>query len=502
MEKRLKALISEKTIVLHYDGQKINIQKATDNLLFEELKVLVEAGDEKELIRRFTDVKKRMEKYTGGVITVIEGQARLKGDETTIPKVILDKLVDMEKTKEDFLPLIRFWKKLKLNPNPASREDLYGFVIANKVPLTEGGDIVVEKGVSQKRGGVPGHLIDGHSGTVDNSVGNTVSMARANVDDDNRQTCSNGLHVAAPDFVRRHWSQPIIIECIVNPRDVVAVPHDYNNTKMRVCRYVVAGYSPKSGRTEKVMRLEDFITRPDAEVQSKLEAGVTDGQTAYIDKTKKVTTLPTAKTVVTSTKYSDQIDGKTAKQIIAHVKAETGQVIDLSLKNKGGIIKKALSLLETHDIAKQLEADNAKSGVRKTVKKVVKVEKGPWTLALLNVGGNKLEVVELIKELTGCGLKEAKQTADRSLPVIFTNASKRFALRHETMFKDIGCKTVVSKGEIKAETKEITLSTLNAKQLRDEAKSKFNEVFPSRDTKGMILDKVTTLFQNAGYEVS
>jgi hypothetical protein len=66
-------------------------------------------------------------------------------------------------------------------------------------------------------------------------------MDRSNVDDDSQRTCSSGLHVCADSyldgFANSVNNRTVVVK--VNPRDVVAVPYDYNFAKMRCCRYEV-----------------------------------------------------------------------------------------------------------------------------------------------------------------------------------------------------------------------------------------------------------------------
>ncbi len=87
--------------------------------------------------------------------------------------------------------------------------------------------------------------MDKRTGTINNSVGSFVMMNRADVDSNPNQTCSTGLHVASYDYARSVYgafgveNSDILIEVKVNPRDVVAIPTDYNTQKMRVCQYEV-----------------------------------------------------------------------------------------------------------------------------------------------------------------------------------------------------------------------------------------------------------------------
>jgi hypothetical protein len=74
-------------------------------------------------------------------------------------------------------------------------------------------------------------------------------MDRGKVDADRERTCSAGLHVAAWNYAESFYFNGHLLEVEVNPRDVVAVPTDYNNEKMRTCEYKVVRVAGKP-RTE------------------------------------------------------------------------------------------------------------------------------------------------------------------------------------------------------------------------------------------------------------
>ena len=82
---------------------------------------------------------------------------------------------------------------------------------------------------------------DKHSGTFDNSPGQTVSMPRIKVTFDPNRTCSAGLHACAYDYLKSFGSvgdQVILVE--IDVRDIVSVPVDYDGKKIRCCKYVVS----------------------------------------------------------------------------------------------------------------------------------------------------------------------------------------------------------------------------------------------------------------------
>lgn len=180
-----------------------------------------------------------------------------------MPNAITKTLLELERASEDYMPLIRFWRKLSKSTHQNSKEQLYSFILHNKIQITEQGDIVLEKGVKRKNGGLPDELVDDRTGTIDHSIGSYVSMPREKVVDDKNQTCSAGLHCAPPSYVRQFYGSHILVELIVDPRDVVSVPVDYNSRKIRCCAYRVMGYSPKEQREKQIIKLSEFITNLD-----------------------------------------------------------------------------------------------------------------------------------------------------------------------------------------------------------------------------------------------
>jgi hypothetical protein len=165
-------------------------------------------------------------------LTIQDGILRYKG--TALDTYVAKKLIEM--AREGFVtnnPLVPFIEKLMQNPSRRAVQDLYQFLEFGKNSLTEDGCFIAYKAVRQ-------NWTDIHSGTFDNSIGQVVEVARNEVDEDPDRTCSHGLHVCSftylPHFAHADGH---IIMVKVNPADVVAIPRDYHNTKMRVCRYEV-----------------------------------------------------------------------------------------------------------------------------------------------------------------------------------------------------------------------------------------------------------------------
>jgi hypothetical protein len=130
-------------------------------------------------------------------------------------------------------PLVKFMENLLENPSKRSVDELYGFLEKNNLPITPDGHFLAYKKVRID-------YKDVYSGTMDNSPGQVVTMPRNKVDDDKDRTCSAGLHFCSEGYLRHFGGERTVIVKI-NPRDVVSIPSDYDNTKGRACQYEVVG---------------------------------------------------------------------------------------------------------------------------------------------------------------------------------------------------------------------------------------------------------------------
>lgn len=160
---------------------------------------------------------------------LVNGQV-VTPDGEALPIELNNRILEFKREGLPFTNLIKFWNNLKANPSYRSREQLFKFLEHNGHPLTEDGCFIAYRGVTSD-------FKDKHTGKFDNSPGAICEMPRTQVDDDPTRTCSAGLHVAAWEYASGFGETKIEVK--VNPKDVVAVPVDYNGQKMRVCRFEV-----------------------------------------------------------------------------------------------------------------------------------------------------------------------------------------------------------------------------------------------------------------------
>ena len=167
-------------------------------------------------------------------VAIDGGAVTFKG--TPIDNTLTARMLRQLREGFDLKPMARFLENLMQNPSYRAVHDLYSFLEYGKMPITEDGCFLAYKKVRAD-------YRDIRTGTIDNSVGQVVSMPRNRVNEDPEQTCSFGLHVCSFDYLPHYASaaDDRVMITKVNPRDVVAIPKDYHDTKMRVSCYEVVG---------------------------------------------------------------------------------------------------------------------------------------------------------------------------------------------------------------------------------------------------------------------
>ena len=135
--------------------------------------------------------------------------------------------------EEDVTKLTVFLEALLQTPSASVLSRLFEFLEHNDIEITDDGHFIAYKRVTSE-------YLDFYTKTISNKIGEVVSVPRNQVDENQNITCSFGLHVAAKTYLKSyHGGSGVIIACKVHPKDVVAIPADYNNSKMRVCEYFV-----------------------------------------------------------------------------------------------------------------------------------------------------------------------------------------------------------------------------------------------------------------------
>lgn len=184
-----------------------------------------------QTVENIIDPKKVVLNYGNGNVAIQGDKLFWKGDE--MHGAIVKRMVQMLQEGFPVEPLVNFMDNLMANPSYRSVNELYGFLEKNNLPITPDGHFLAYKKVRDD-------YKDVYSGKFDNSVGQIVEMERNQVNDDARQTCSAGLHFCSEGYLG-HFGGARVMILKINPRDVVSIPTDYDNSKGRACRYEVVG---------------------------------------------------------------------------------------------------------------------------------------------------------------------------------------------------------------------------------------------------------------------
>lgn len=168
--------------------------------------------------------------YKNSGFTVQENVVFINGE--PLPTALSNRIVNHANEKLPIDRFLKFWNKLSQNPSATAVRSLYEFMERNNLPLTEDGDLICWKAVRSD-------WTDKHTGKIKHEIGVPQIEHRRNVDDDVRKDCSFGRHVGSISYVKNFTSfDDHIIECVVNPKNVVSVPEEGRANKIRVCEFL------------------------------------------------------------------------------------------------------------------------------------------------------------------------------------------------------------------------------------------------------------------------
>lgn len=226
-------LMTSETITVFVDGQSKTVESSHPN--FETIRQAIKNQNFDGIGDLFTPIN-AVKRFCEGNIEVDEVNDILRYKGYELHNTLVDRILSMMSEGFDVSPMINFLNNLMENPSKRAVDELYSFLEVGKLPITEDGCFLAYKRVRHD-------YKDIYSGKFDNSIGAVVEMPRNMVDEDKDRTCSQGLHFCSLEYLPHYGdvenNRVMIVK--INPRDVVAIPSDYNNTKGRTCRYEVIG---------------------------------------------------------------------------------------------------------------------------------------------------------------------------------------------------------------------------------------------------------------------
>ena len=108
---------------------------------------------------------------------------------------------------------------------------------------------------------------------------------------------------------------------------------------------------------------------------------------------------------------------------------------------------KELTVLELNDLVKAAEEEfgvSAAAGVAVVAGPAAgEEEKTEFDVELTEVGSEKIKVIKVVREVTGLGLKEAKEAVDGAPKVLKEQASKEDAEAIKAKLEEVGAKVTL-----------------------------------------------------------
>lgn len=226
-----------KSLLLKIAGKNYTVP-TSDPSVPEILDAIRSGATEDEILDR-VDVRNLIRKECDGVNFDIDSTTQeVLIDNEVIPNSLGRRLTEYSDLGlgERAKALVAFWRNVKQNPDERARTALFEFLNHNNIPITITGEFLTYKCVARND---RGDLVDCRKGLFLNNPGCVVKMPREEVCNDPSVACAPGLHVAAYDYANSMYPGKVMISCKVNPVNVVSIPYDYNQMKLRACEYEV-----------------------------------------------------------------------------------------------------------------------------------------------------------------------------------------------------------------------------------------------------------------------
>lgn len=284
-------LISQESITVHFPGvgPKVVLKSSAN---YQEVRQALNDSRYSDLLE-LMDPCVSITKWGHGSLTVHNGVIHVDG-EPLVTEALNKKVLSMWEEGFPIDPFIAFDKELKKLTSHRISTGLFEYLERHHFPLFPDGTFMAYKGlkINQYKGtevteelakevfsrspqnpytyingqclsDIPNYMallsekdyLDVHSGSVPQSIGDTVTMDTRQVNDDGMEGCSTGLHVGSETYTNTYDTRTLVR---VNPINVVSVPYDCGFSKIRVDRYTLVEVdATKKGYTSSVYSLDE-----------------------------------------------------------------------------------------------------------------------------------------------------------------------------------------------------------------------------------------------------
>lgn len=233
MKKQLAFIVSNSgTITVNIDGRHHSI--APDFVTYTKVKESLKTRDIDKL-EHYLDIGKAITKAGGGRVVMLDGEVYHDGN--VLHNSLSKRIIALMKEGFPFEPMTKFLENLMNNPSKTAVDELYLFLEANNLPITEDGCFLAYKRVDDNYNSYHKNR-DGSD--TNHVIGKTVEMQRGEVTADRSVCNSDGLHFCGISYLSHYNSgRGKIVVLKINPANVVSIPKDYGNAKGRCCQYEV-----------------------------------------------------------------------------------------------------------------------------------------------------------------------------------------------------------------------------------------------------------------------
>ncbi len=232
MSNAVPFVVNANSLSVFVDGRTFAVTASNKlyNMILDALKI-----KDWDAVRSLARMKDLIVVKSQGAISVTDDAIYYNGK--PVHNTLTNRIMDMFANGFDIDPMLRFLENLMQNPSQSAINELYDFLACSELPITEDGHFLAYKMIRSD-------YRDIYSGTMDNSVGKVLEVPRQSVDSDRHRTCSSGLHFASLNYVENGGYGSVsrghrLVVLKINPRDVVSIPVDYNNSKGRACKYLI-----------------------------------------------------------------------------------------------------------------------------------------------------------------------------------------------------------------------------------------------------------------------
>ena len=245
------------TVVFPYEGKPLTISSNPQDIYGKAVRAIQEQNW--SALRLIMDTSANVKKFLGNSIVLVDGVCFFKGKQ--VKNIVASKIKDFWNEGLPVDSLIKFLENCLQNPNQKAVEDLYLFIERNTFTISEDGCFIAWKRVDNDFKSFHAN-VDGTKNL--NFPGNTIFMDRKKCNSDRNVTCSTGLHFCSFDYLPHYYGgtgKVVLVK--VNPRDVVAIPFDYNNAKGRCCEYYILSEVETNDRIDVISNKTLFSTNKD-----------------------------------------------------------------------------------------------------------------------------------------------------------------------------------------------------------------------------------------------